>query len=155
MTKICIKLKHFEESHQECQSCLTDQSQVYLNTVSGCCVIFHAFVVCCFFFLQNNLFRKILSVTYSEDPDQAQHFVQPDLGPNCLQSYHQTHVRILSGGLGPTDSSTYNFTVLQWGVQWFILRKTVIFHGSRGGPTFSRMGVQLFPRVPHAHSYRT
>ena len=26
-----------------------------------------------------------MSVSNSFDPDQAQHFVRPDLGPNCLQ----------------------------------------------------------------------
>ena len=26
----------------------------------------------------------------SLDPDQAQHFVGPDLGPNCLEGYKQT-----------------------------------------------------------------
>ena len=31
------------------------------------------------------------------------------------------------------------------GVEWSILKKSIIFQGSRGGPTFSR-GVQLFPR---------
>ena len=28
---------------------------------------------------------NIIRVSYSLDPDQAQHFVGPDLGPNCLQ----------------------------------------------------------------------
>ena len=40
-------------------------------------------------FFQNQLFQKILSwipsVSNSLDPDQARHFVGPDLGPNCLQ----------------------------------------------------------------------
>ena len=37
----------------------------------------------------------------------------------------------------------YSFTE---GVQLFILTHTIIFQGSRGGPTFSRgKGVQLFP----------
>ena len=42
------------------------------------------FVVCCCFF-QNQLFWKISSVSNSLDPDQARHFVRPDLSPNCLQ----------------------------------------------------------------------
>ena len=47
-------------------------------------VIFHSFLSSadCF---QNHLFRKILSVSNSLDPDQAQHNVGPGLGPNCLQ----------------------------------------------------------------------
>ena len=32
-----------------------------------------------------NCFRNIIGVSNSLDPDQAQHFVGPDLGPNCLQ----------------------------------------------------------------------
>ena len=28
------------------------------------------------------------------NPDQARHFVEPDLGPNCLQGYQQTLVGI-------------------------------------------------------------
>ena len=39
-----------------------------------------------------------------------------------------------------------------------ILRKTILFQGSRGGPTFSRGGggVQFFPGVggPNANFYR-
>ena len=30
-------------------------------------------------------FRNTIRVSNSLDPDQAQHFVGPDLGPNCLQ----------------------------------------------------------------------
>ena len=45
-------------------------------------------------FFQNQRFRKILQGIPSEcqavlDPDKARHFVGPDLGPNCLQSYQQ------------------------------------------------------------------
>ena len=48
------------------------------------------FVICVvFFFLkftfQKKSFRNIIRVSNSLDPDQAQHFVGPDLGPNCLQ----------------------------------------------------------------------
>ena len=32
-----------------------------------------------------NSFRNTVRVTNSLDPDQAGHFVGPDLGPNCLQ----------------------------------------------------------------------
>ena len=32
------------------------------------------------------------------------------------------------------------------GVKWFYYRETILFQGSRGGPTFTRGGVQLFPR---------
>ena len=30
-------------------------------------------------------FRNTIRVSNSLDPDQARHFVRPDLGPNCLQ----------------------------------------------------------------------
>ena len=30
--------------------------------------------------------RNTISVLNSLDPDQARHFVRPDLGPNCLQA---------------------------------------------------------------------
>ena len=40
-------------------------------------------------FFQNPLFQNILSgipsVSNSLDPDQAQYYVEPDLGSNCLQ----------------------------------------------------------------------
>ena len=32
-----------------------------------------------------NYFRNTIRVSNSLDPDQARHFVGPDLGPNCLQ----------------------------------------------------------------------
>ena len=43
-----------------------------------------------FWFLKKNCFQKIISQIPSEhptvlDPDQVGHYVQPDLGPNCLQ----------------------------------------------------------------------
>ena len=36
-----------------------------------------------------NSFRIIIRMSNSLDPDQAQHFVRPDLGPNDLQGYQQ------------------------------------------------------------------
>ena len=48
------------------------------------------FFVVCEFFLKNQLFQKksfrnTTRMSNSLDPDQAGHFVGPDLGPNCLQ----------------------------------------------------------------------
>ena len=43
-------------------------------------LIFHAFL------LSKNL-SGILVLLHSLDSDQAQHFVRPDLGPNCLQRF--------------------------------------------------------------------
>ena len=34
---------------------------------------------------QNSFFQEIPSVSKKLNPDQAGHFVGPDLGPNCLQ----------------------------------------------------------------------
>ena len=41
------------------------------------------FVVCRFF--QNQLFQNTIRVSNSLDPDQARHFVGPNLSPICLQ----------------------------------------------------------------------
>ena len=41
------------------------------------------------FFLKKNL-SGIPSVSSRSHPDQAPHYVSPDLGPNCLQGYQQT-----------------------------------------------------------------
>ena len=51
---------------------------------------FACFLVICGFFFLNQLFKKktlqnIIRVSNSLDPDQARHFVRPDLGPGCLQ----------------------------------------------------------------------
>ena len=49
---------------------------------------FMVFVVCCFrskLFFSKNSFRITIRVANSLDPDQARHFVGPDLDPNCLQ----------------------------------------------------------------------
>ena len=35
--------------------------------------------------IYRNSFRNTIKVSNSLDPDQAQHFVGPDLGTNCLQ----------------------------------------------------------------------
>ena len=37
-----------------------------------------------------NYFRNIIRVSNSLDPDQARHFVGPDLSPNCMQRCQQT-----------------------------------------------------------------
>ena len=39
----------------------------------------------------------IPSVSNSLDPDEAQHFVGPDLGPNCLQRLSADDTRTLVG----------------------------------------------------------
>ena len=49
------------------------------------------FFVICGYFSEVNFFKTFfqeyltISVSNSLDPDQARHFVGPDLGPNCLQ----------------------------------------------------------------------
>ena len=56
-------------------------------------VIFHAFLSSSFSkrtFL-NISFGSTISVSNSFDPDQARHYVGPDLGPNCLQRLSADH----------------------------------------------------------------
>ena len=49
------------------------------------------------YFIQNlffrNSFRNAVRVSNSLDPDQARHFVGPDLGPNCLQRLSADNTR--------------------------------------------------------------
>ena len=48
------------------------------------------------FFSKSFFFRKILSgipSVSSLNPDQAQHFVVPDLGPNCLERLSANNTR--------------------------------------------------------------
>ena len=50
--------------------------------------MFHAFLSSADFFkitFFRKSFRNTIRVSNSLNPDQAQHFVGPDLGPNCLQ----------------------------------------------------------------------
>ena len=49
----------------------------------ACWEILHAYAYC---FLLLIFFSETIRVSNSLDPDQARHFVGPDLGPNCLQS---------------------------------------------------------------------
>ena len=56
--------------------------------ILGSWVIFACFFADHFFktnFFQKNSFRNTTRMSNSLDPDQAQHFVEPDLGLNCLQ----------------------------------------------------------------------
>ena len=47
---------------------------------------FALFLVCSFFKLTvSNISLSNNRVSYSLDPDQARHYVGPNLGPNCLQ----------------------------------------------------------------------
>ena len=72
---------------------------------------FMVYLLCADFF-QNQLFRKILRntvrVSNSIDPDQVQHFVTTDLGPNCLQRLSAEN----SGKLRCTFHSLYTFVYL-------------------------------------------
>ena len=49
-------------------------------------VIFHRLLIFSKSFKKNS-FRNTIRVSYSMVPNQAQHFVGPDLGPNCLQRF--------------------------------------------------------------------
>ena len=54
-------------------------------------VILHAFLSIIFIinFFNNKKFRNTIRVSNNLDPDQARHFVGPDLGSICLQGYQQ------------------------------------------------------------------
>ena len=56
-------------------------------------IILHVFLSSAVFF-KINIFKKssrnTIRVSISLDPDQARHFVEPDLGLNCLQKNQQT-----------------------------------------------------------------
>ena len=62
-----------------------DAFELYFN--SAYLVILHAF--CHLIFSKStfskNSFKNTIRVLKSLDPDQARHYVGPDLGPNCLQ----------------------------------------------------------------------
>ena len=67
------------------------------------------------------------------------------------ETFHARIQEFLSGGGGgggPGQSDKKALTTcccfLVLSVKWSISKKSIIFQGSRGGPTFSR-GVQLFP----------
>ena len=76
--------------------------------MSGCCYVLlfkrnltHCLLgnFACFFFLSSadfseltfskSSFTNTITVSNSLDPDQARHFVGPDLGPNCCKGYQQ------------------------------------------------------------------
>ena len=68
------------------QKCLTFQHLLHQHFAYW--VILHAF--CCLRFFSKstfskNSFRNTIRVSNSLDPDQARHFVRPDLATNCLQ----------------------------------------------------------------------
>ena len=81
-------------------SCAGQYSLYYISNVSRiefeltlCLLgIFHTFLLSADFFLKStvskNSFRNTIRVLNSLVPDQAQHFVGPDLGRNCLQSLY-------------------------------------------------------------------
>ena len=64
----------------------TNSNEVYLTKKWA---IFHALCRRLIFFLQNHIskssFRNTIRASNSLDPDQARHYVGPDLDPNCLQ----------------------------------------------------------------------
>ena len=63
--------------------CMLGIFACFLSSANCCCI---------FVFLRRKFFRNIIRVSNSFDPDQAQHFVEPNLGPNRLQmlSAHDT-----------------------------------------------------------------
>ena len=68
-------------------------SLIELYLFLACCVIFHAFVVDCFFlkkisFSKHSFRNTNISLSNNLGPDQDQ-YVGPDLGSNSLQRYLQ------------------------------------------------------------------
>ena len=67
------------------------------------------------------------------DPDQARHFVGPDLGPNCLQKLvgkvfiaYRISVKLLSTLFPETDRTLFmSWTYLLYGTQTVILSTAV------------------------------
>ena len=67
------------------------------KTSTVCMLRIFSFFFCCLMIFSQLMFskmfsRNIIGLSNSLDPDQAQHFVGPDLGPNCLQRCQQTAV---------------------------------------------------------------
>ena len=66
------------------------QVLLYFHTHQIKYLFFHAYLSSADFFsskltFSKNSLRNIIRMSNSLDPDQAQHFVGPDLDPNCLQ----------------------------------------------------------------------
>ena len=49
------------------------------------------------FFFKKKIFRNTLGVSNILDPDQARRFVEPELGPNCLQRFSADDRSLLAG----------------------------------------------------------
>ena len=58
--------------------------------------------------IENQLFRNTVRVSNSLDPDQARHFVGPDLCSNCLQ-------RLSADDTSLQGSFNHTFITLQYG----------------------------------------
>ena len=84
MVKICLDLD--EARHLLLQP--NKNIGTYISTFCPLGNFSCFFDVCWFFsnqFFSKNSFRNIIRVSTRLDPDQAWHFVRPDLGPSCLQ----------------------------------------------------------------------
>ena len=73
------------------------KSQIYHKPYSCPLRIFSRFFVICWFFKKStfseNSFRNTIRMSNSLDPNQAQHSVEPDLVPNCLQKWSADDTR--------------------------------------------------------------
>ena len=72
------------------------------------------FVVWIFFqnYFIKNAFRNIIRVSNSLDPDQAQHFVGSDLGPNCLQRLSAEDIKQVKTALHVINLTDYWFPAI-------------------------------------------
>ena len=93
-SKIAIILRHikFENKQVKLWYCRYSGVTSYMYIVCAYWVIFHDFLLSANFFkiiFLKTFSRNTIRMSNSLDPDQAQHFVGPDLDPNCLQSLTQ------------------------------------------------------------------
>ena len=65
-----------------CQKVYFDQ---LLDFLISLLVLFHTLLLCHILLFGCWIYFNTIQVSNCLDPDQARHFVGPDLGPNCLQ----------------------------------------------------------------------
>ena len=79
---------HTDERYPMCDICLKRFSEQYQLEKHRKYEHFLWYVVCWYFSkltFSKSCFRNTIRVSNSLDPDQAWHYVRPDMGPNCLQ----------------------------------------------------------------------
>ena len=72
-----------------------------------------------------NSSSNTIRVSNSLDPDQAQHFFRPDMGPNCLQNLSEDEL-VESCKIGKSHPNGWNFTSSRLSAN-FVLKFFMIF----------------------------